>query len=666
MSNKTDHKNVRLDDKGYGLLGPSGCGKTTLLNCIAGRMTLDSGTVRLKITRRSELGYMPQDLSLHSGMSIMENFCFYGYIFGLEDHVIQARADELISFLDLPMGHRLVGELSGGQQRRISLAVTIFHDPKLMILDEPTVGLDPILSQSIWEYLLKMAASGKTIIITTHYIQEARQAHMIGLLRNGKLLAEDPPYKLMEKCSCDNLEEAFLKLSITQEDRDVEEEFYSSAPFQGFDLLALVFCSSYGPVKSVPNKEADKHGTEYSRMNERYLKNQPILIETPKHLHVAVINEEISLAECNYKNFSTGCFLDDVHNVPLSCLYLKFLAERTYELIEYNNKSLAIDHVNSNEVWGLLHFPRNYTDSFAHRFWNGTDVESDYVTGSFLDVYMDFSNRIIGTLMKQEMVLAMQSFLYAAMNNCGQNPKIISFPLVFQKPVFGSLNQEFISYSAYPFICICCFFLPSISTALRLYLEKSEGILERMIVNGVALKEMLISISIIQVGIHFVQYAIIMFIVQFTTDLVIQGSFLTLSILMLLVGVSGMLFGFILAIAFNNLMLISYSGMGATFILSFVSGLLSATETAHGIIRVMRRFMPVCWEIDSARSITVRGFPFTHPEVYQGFIASIVFPRTTIVDLDHSSSQPQNSKLKQIAIEAIEISFDLDSFSLIQ
>ncbi|XKL64938.1 hypothetical protein PGB90_005024 [Kerria lacca] len=131
----------------YGLLGPSGCGKTTLLNCIAGRMTLDSGSIKLNVQKRVQMGYMPQSLSLHGAMTILESFFFYGYLYGMDTEIIEARAKELIAFLDLPSKNRLVRDLSGGQQRRVSLAITIFHDPKLIILDEPTVGLDPILSE---------------------------------------------------------------------------------------------------------------------------------------------------------------------------------------------------------------------------------------------------------------------------------------------------------------------------------------------------------------------------------------------------------------------------------------------------------------------------------------------------------------------------------------
>lgn len=120
-------------------------------------------------------------------------------------------------FLQLPTANRFVKNLSGGQQRRVSFAAALLADPELMILDEPTVGVDPVLRQNIWDHLVDLTKnSNKTIIITTHYIEETRQAGIIGLMRSGRLLAEESPTRLMEMHNVDTLEEVFLKLSRRQ------------------------------------------------------------------------------------------------------------------------------------------------------------------------------------------------------------------------------------------------------------------------------------------------------------------------------------------------------------------------------------------------------------------------------------------------------------------
>lgn len=126
------------------------------------------------------VGYMPQEIALYAEFSIKETMMYFGWIFGMQTSEIIERLHFLLNFLDLPSENRLVKNLSGGQQRRVSFAVALMHDPELLILDEPTVGVDPLLRQSIWNHLVHITKAGqKTVIITTHYIEEARQAHTV-------------------------------------------------------------------------------------------------------------------------------------------------------------------------------------------------------------------------------------------------------------------------------------------------------------------------------------------------------------------------------------------------------------------------------------------------------------------------------------------------------
>lgn len=157
---------------------------------------------------------MPQEIALYGEFSIKETMIYFGWIFEMDTAEIMERLQFLLKFLDLPSQNRLVKNLSGGQQRRVSFAVALMHDPELLILDEPTVGVDPLLRQSIWNHLVQITKDGnKTVIITTHYIEEARQAHTIGLMRTGRLLAEESPRTLLTMYNCTSLEDVFLKLS---------------------------------------------------------------------------------------------------------------------------------------------------------------------------------------------------------------------------------------------------------------------------------------------------------------------------------------------------------------------------------------------------------------------------------------------------------------------
>lgn len=210
----------------YGLLGASGCGKTTLLTCIVGRKKMDSGEIWVLGGRPGakgsgvpgpRIGYMPQDIAQYGEFTIRETLLFYGWVAGMKNDEIKERADFLVQLFMLPNADKMVKSLSLGQQRRVSLASALLHEPELLILDEPTVGVDPLLREIIWNHFVEITRSGHTtIIITTHYIDETRQADLIGLMRGGSFLAEEPPMKLMRQMHADTLDDVFLKLSIMQ------------------------------------------------------------------------------------------------------------------------------------------------------------------------------------------------------------------------------------------------------------------------------------------------------------------------------------------------------------------------------------------------------------------------------------------------------------------
>ena len=197
----------------YGLLGPSGCGKTTLLKVLLGFLEPKAGdvTVGAEIPG-SGVGYSPQEIALYFDLSITETFLFHGRLHGMSSDKIAQRQSWLVDFLDLPDPNRPVGKLSGGQKRRVSLAVALLHEPKLLLLDEPTVGVDPELRARIWSHLQTIASEGTSIVITTHYIDEAGKADRVGLMRDGILLAEDTPVNVMESQQANSLEDAFLTL----------------------------------------------------------------------------------------------------------------------------------------------------------------------------------------------------------------------------------------------------------------------------------------------------------------------------------------------------------------------------------------------------------------------------------------------------------------------
>ncbi|MBB6455365.1 ABC-2 type transport system ATP-binding protein [Salirhabdus euzebyi] len=208
----------------FGLLGPSGAGKTTLVKMIVGIMEPDSGVVYVKgekvpsFNLMKSVGYMAQSDALYQELSAKENLDFLASIYGLNKKERAAAIQEVLRVVDLiEHKNKIVSNFSGGMKRRLSLAASLMHKPTLLILDEPTVGIDPILRQSIWENLRKLKEEGMTILVTTHVMDEAEKCDRLAMLRDGYMIACDTPTNLKREKGVETLEDAFLSFGRSKQ-----------------------------------------------------------------------------------------------------------------------------------------------------------------------------------------------------------------------------------------------------------------------------------------------------------------------------------------------------------------------------------------------------------------------------------------------------------------
>jgi ABC-2 type transport system ATP-binding protein len=198
-----------------GLLGPSGCGKTTLMRCIVGTQIVTSGTVRVlgrpagSPALRRRVGYMPQDPTIYNDLRIVDNVRYFASLYGFDNRAADA-AIERVGLTD----HRTAfcGNLSGGQRTRASLACALVCQPELLVLDEPTVGLDPVLRVDLWEQFTDLARGGTTLLVSSHVMDEADHCGDLLLMREGHLMAHTTPTRLREDTGCTSLEDAFLSI----------------------------------------------------------------------------------------------------------------------------------------------------------------------------------------------------------------------------------------------------------------------------------------------------------------------------------------------------------------------------------------------------------------------------------------------------------------------
>jgi len=203
----------------YGLAGPNGAGKTTLIRTLCGLLRPDEGEVDLLGWRMpsarvlSQLGYMPQDYAVYNDLSVMQNLEFFGELYDLRRKQVQERANELLELVELSdRKTQRVAALSGGMRRRVSLAISLLHKPRLAFLDEPTAGVDPKLRRTFWDYFNRLAEQDITLVVTTHLVDEALRCHVVGFLNAGRLLTQGTPDEILAETGTSNLDDAFIAL----------------------------------------------------------------------------------------------------------------------------------------------------------------------------------------------------------------------------------------------------------------------------------------------------------------------------------------------------------------------------------------------------------------------------------------------------------------------
>jgi ABC-2 type transport system ATP-binding protein len=198
-----------------GLLGPSGSGKTTLMRCLVGAQRIRSGEVRVlgepagSRPLRDRVGYVTQAASVYDDLTVAENLTFFARVLGIGRSAVDAAVDAV----DLG-DHRdqVVRKLSGGERSRASLAVALLGRPEVLVLDEPTVGLDPVLRRDLWALFHRLAADGATVLVSSHVMDEAERCDRLLLMRQGRIIADGPPEEIRQRNGAVDIEDAFLRL----------------------------------------------------------------------------------------------------------------------------------------------------------------------------------------------------------------------------------------------------------------------------------------------------------------------------------------------------------------------------------------------------------------------------------------------------------------------
>ncbi|KAL2083164.1 hypothetical protein ACEWY4_020937 [Coilia grayii] len=634
----------------YGLLGPSGCGKTTLLKCIVGTLKISRGHITVlgkppafpgHEVPGKMVGYMPQDLALYSEFTISDTLWFFGRIHGLTSKETQARMEFLIDFLDLPQKNSLVRNLSGGQRRRVSLGAALLQNPRLLILDEPTVGVDPVLRAKIWQHLVDIVRGGQvSVIITTHYIEEARQATTVGLMRGGRLLAEAPPEVVMKQHNSLTLECAFLQL-CEDSDQVVSKQESGSEGKLMVDSQTPESCRDEShPILSTgksssPADEAPRFPVDWKvrvrHMLPKWRNVAALVMKTlvrmkrmpgslcfqfllpviqislmclciggdPKGIEVAVVNNETG---ANSFSLSLLSFLDNSSIIQVNLSHAE-----------------AFDGIYNGEYWGVIEFGQNFTSYLTKRMLNPR-TSREVVDGGSVHVWLDLTNRQIALMLQKKLHEAFEGFVQSKL---GSLAYMVAPPIKFEEPIYGSKNTDFTTFVTPGAVLSITFYLAVGLTALSFVLERKEGLLDRCWVAGVSSLETMLAHLFSQLLVISIQIILLLIFILLIFRIPNEGSLALVISLIVLQGVTGISFGLVISSAIDDEQSANQAALGIFYPNLILSGVIWPVECIPYPLRYLSLALPQTYASEALRCIMYRGWGLTRLMVWRGFAVTL-------------------------------------------
>jgi ABC-type multidrug transport system ATPase subunit/ABC-type multidrug transport system permease subunit len=673
----------------YALLGPSGCGKTTLLRLILGRLRPDSGEILVlgkppyskghAIPGRA-VGYAPQEIALFDDLSIKETFDFFASMYCMSPSEYKRRKRYLLEMLDLPREAKIVRNLSGGQKRRVSLAMALLHDPELLILDEPTVGVDPLLRARIWHYLKDISRKfGVTIVITTHYIEEARGADCVGLMRHGRLLAEDNPDVLLERYRCNTLEEVFLylcrsekfavdtrgelstknePLTMVIEHQNTRQESNHNASTNNNDDSSRQTQSSIrvsdlslniGSSTNIMMKDSHLNINENitDEANEPLLgkekKRQPsigwrrhpkqILAISKRNIIQLLRNWKLLLFDILFPTIQIFLFViaigSDPHGLPVTVVNL----DQGLKFPPMNFAQMYLNQLSNNHRDIIRLKNASTLDEGIESVRNGSSWCALYFPKNYSTALMQQMQKPLDTSLRNDstihvyfdmsnyqITLSILNALQNAFEGLSEQLLHTSLnPVQIEPPIYGTLSTKFMNFLAPGMITAITFAHAIGITALAFVREKMDGSLDRVFAGGVRSASIICGHFLTHSLVLIIQTTLLLVVAVFFFKVPVEGSLVYLFSLTLLLGFVGMSYGLVISSVCNSERDAVQLALASFFPLLLLSGIIWPVEAIPRWFSWFSLAMPTTWAANAMRSVMIRGWGISWPQVWMSY-----------------------------------------------
>ncbi|KAN0023111.1 hypothetical protein ACTFIU_009194 [Dictyostelium citrinum] len=656
------------------LIGASGSGKTTILRTILGRLIPDSGEVLVFGKKPHDIGgvpgsicgFCPQEGALYYDLTLDHTLNFFSNVHQIPKDKFESKKSEIIKLLDLPqINSRSVGLLSGGQKKRVSLAVALLHSPKLLILDEPTVGIDMEVASNIWSYLRSLANSGVTIIITTHYINEAVGSDNVFLLRDGKILENGQPKHLIERYESQTLEEVFLKLCKRDNAQSVVDSKRNNNSY--FSSQDIIDVESH--VVNSNDSNNNRYYNSYNDNNNEYGDNDAndddkkpligiskdssrnnIITDGPtkttkeggflfrlykillhsvaigKRKFIQIIRNKVVLSfellspsvqvllyflaiGGSPKNLEFGVVNLDAG--PIGSMYINSLSNTgVFNFHNYNSTTEAIEQIKSGNSFGLLDINAQFSEAILENYMN----LSQYNPNGQIDLYMDFTNYQITLIVEQQLELSFEA-LVKQQANITMNPIKIVTPTVYGNP-----NSKFIDFLAPGMVCLISFAHAISITSVSFVKEKVDGSLDRLFAYGVRTSSIVFGHFLGHLPLLLVQITVLLLIAIYGFNVPIEGNIALVFLMTVSLAFVGMSLGLVISAVSRVETEAIQLSLGVYFPTLICSGTLWPLQSLPKWFVWFPNILPATHAGNAMRDIMLKGVGIHYKEVWVAFL----------------------------------------------